>query len=102
MGLGVLDLFLPGLDVPLTPGGDDGHVGGEVLDGQLKADLVVEMCIRDRCMLLSLGIALTSHHGCEAVEKKPGVPGASGSLRVKLHRKAAQLRVVHTLSLIHI
>ena len=43
VGLGVFDLFLTGLDAPLTPGGDDGHVGGKVLDGQLEADLVVAL-----------------------------------------------------------
>ena len=43
VGLGVLDLLLPGLDAPLPPGGDDGHIGGEVLDGQLKPDLVVAL-----------------------------------------------------------
>ena len=43
VGLGVVDLLLPGLDVPLPPGGDDLHLGGEALDGQLEADLVVAL-----------------------------------------------------------
>ena len=43
VGLGVIDLFLSGLDVPLTPGGDDGHVGCETLDGQFETDLVVAL-----------------------------------------------------------
>ena len=43
MGLGVLDLLLPGLDVPNTPGGDDLHIRGEGLDGQLEAHLVVAL-----------------------------------------------------------
>ena len=41
MGLGVVDLLVPALDVPLPPGGDDLHLRGEALDGQLEADLVV-------------------------------------------------------------
>ena len=43
VGLGVIDLFLSGLDVPLAPGGDDGHVGCETLDGQFETDLVVAL-----------------------------------------------------------
>ena len=43
MRLGVGYLFLPGLDVPLPPGGDDGHVGHEVLERQLKPHLVVAL-----------------------------------------------------------
>ena len=43
MGLGVVDLLVAGLDVPLTPGGDDLHAGGDVLDRQLEADLVVAL-----------------------------------------------------------
>ena len=30
-------------DVPLPPGGDDGHLRGEALDGQLEADLIVAL-----------------------------------------------------------
>ena len=43
VGLGVVDLLLTGLDVPLTPRGDDLHVGGEALDGQLETDLIVAL-----------------------------------------------------------
>ena len=43
VGLGVVDLLVAALDVPLAPGGDDGHIGGEGLEGQLKADLVVAL-----------------------------------------------------------
>ena len=43
VGLGIVDLLVPALDVPLPPGGDDGHLRGEALDGQLKPDLVVAL-----------------------------------------------------------
>ena len=41
--LGVVDLFLTGLDAPLTPRGDDGHIGGKVLNGQLETNLIVAL-----------------------------------------------------------
>ena len=41
--LGVGDLLLTRLDVPLPPRGDDGHIGSEVLDGQLKTHLIVAL-----------------------------------------------------------
>ena len=41
--LGVVDFFLPGLDVPDPPGGDDFHLRGKGLDGQLEAHLVVPL-----------------------------------------------------------
>ena len=43
MGLGIVDLLVTALDGPLTPGGDDLHLGGEALDGQLEPDLVVAL-----------------------------------------------------------
>ena len=43
MGFGEVDLLVPGLDVPLPPGGDDLHVRGEPLDGQLKPNLIVAL-----------------------------------------------------------
>ena len=43
MRLGVGDLFLTRLDVPLPPRGDDGHIGREVLDRQLEPDLIVAL-----------------------------------------------------------
>ena len=43
VGLGVVDLLFPALDVPLTPRGDDLHLGGEALDGQLEPDLIVAL-----------------------------------------------------------
>src|SRR5699024_3032986 len=43
VSLGVVDLLVTALDVPLTPGSDDGHVGGQGLEGQLKTDLVVAL-----------------------------------------------------------
>ena len=41
--LGVVDLFLTRLDVPLPPRGDDRHIGREVLDRQLEPDLIVAL-----------------------------------------------------------
>ena len=41
--LGELYLLLPGLDAPLAPGGDYRHVGDEVLERELKPDLVVAL-----------------------------------------------------------
>ena len=58
VGLGVVDLLVPALDVPLPPGGDDGHLRGEALDGQLKADLIVALAgaaVGDGVGLLGLG-----------------------------------------------
>ena len=43
VGLSVADLLVPALDVPLTPGGDDGHVRAEGFQGQLKTHLVVAL-----------------------------------------------------------
>ena len=43
VGLGVVDFLVPGLDVPLPPGGDDLHLRSEPLDGQFKPDLVVAL-----------------------------------------------------------
>ena len=58
VGLGIVDLLVAALDVPLTPGGDDLHLGGEALDGQLKAHLVVALAgaaVADRVGTLRLG-----------------------------------------------
>ena len=46
MGFGEVDLLVPGLDVPLPPGGDDLHVRGKPLDGQLKPNLIVALAGR--------------------------------------------------------
>ena len=43
MRLGVVDLFLSGLDGPLSPGSDDLHAGRQGLDRQFEADLVVAL-----------------------------------------------------------
>ena len=43
VGLGVVDLLVPALDVPLPPGGDDLHLGSKTLDGQLEPDLVIAL-----------------------------------------------------------
>ena len=43
MGFGKVDLLVPGLDVPLPPGGDDLHVRSEPLDGKLKPNLIVAL-----------------------------------------------------------
>ena len=39
----VVDLLVTALDVPLTPGSDDGHIGAEGLQGQLETHLVVAL-----------------------------------------------------------
>ena len=41
MSLGIVDLFIAALDVPLAPRGDDHQVGSKVHDGQFKAHLIV-------------------------------------------------------------
>ena len=46
MGFGEVDLLVPGLDVPLPPRGDDLHVRGKPLDGQLKPNLIVALAGR--------------------------------------------------------
>ena len=43
VSLGVVDFLVPGLDIPLTPGGDDLHIRGKALDGQLEANLIVAL-----------------------------------------------------------
>ena len=49
VSFGVVDLFLSGLDVPLTPGSDDGHIGCKPLDGQLEPHLIVALAGRAVC-----------------------------------------------------
>ena len=58
VGLGVVDLLVTALDAPLTPRGDDGHIGGQRFQGQLKADLVVALAgaaVADGVGVLLLG-----------------------------------------------
>ena len=58
VSLGVVDLLLTGLDVPLTPRGDDLHIGSETLDGQLETDLIVALAgsaVGDGVSALGLG-----------------------------------------------
>ena len=43
VSLGVVDLLVTALDAPLPPGGDDGHVGGQRLEGQLEPHLIVAL-----------------------------------------------------------
>ena len=43
MSLGVVDLFVTALDVPLTPGSNDGHIGAQGFEGQLKTHLIVAL-----------------------------------------------------------
>ena len=43
MSLGVVNLLIAALDVPLTPRGDDLQIGCKVHDGQLKAHLIVAL-----------------------------------------------------------
>ena len=44
--LGVVDLLVTGLDLPLSPRRDDRHIRREALDGQLKPDLIVALAGR--------------------------------------------------------
>ena len=58
VGLGVVDFLVTGLEVPLTPRGDDGHVRSKCLDGQLETDLVVALAgaaVADGVCALGLG-----------------------------------------------
>ena len=41
--LGVVDLLVTALDVPLTPRSDDGHIRAQGLEGQLKTHLIVAL-----------------------------------------------------------
>ena len=41
--LGVVDLFVTALDIPLAPRSDDGHIRAEGLEGQLKTHLIVAL-----------------------------------------------------------
>ena len=43
VSLGVVDLLVPGLYIPLTPRSNDLHVGSKTLDGKLKANLIVAL-----------------------------------------------------------
>ena len=43
MSLGVVDLFVTALDVPLTPRSNDGHIGAQGLESQLKTHLIVAL-----------------------------------------------------------
>ena len=43
VSLGVVDLLVTALDVPLTPGSNDGHIGAQGLEGQLKTHLIVAL-----------------------------------------------------------
>ena len=58
VGLGVVDLLVTALDAPLTPRGDDGHIGGQRFQGQLKTDLIVALAgaaVADGIGVLLLG-----------------------------------------------
>ena len=43
MSLGVVDLLVTALDVPLTPGSNDSHIGAESLQRQLETYLVIAL-----------------------------------------------------------
>ena len=43
VSLGVIDLLVTALDVPLTPRSNDGHIGAQGLEGQLKTHLIVAL-----------------------------------------------------------
>ena len=58
MSFCVIDFFLTALDVPFSPGSDDGHIGAEVLEGQLEANLIVALtgtAVADGICALGLG-----------------------------------------------
>ena len=83
--LGVSDLLLTRLDVPLTPRGDDRHIGREVLDGQLKTHLIVALAgaaVGDGVRALLLG----------------NLDEALGDARARMAR-AEQVLLVHGASL---
>ena len=43
MSLGVVDLLVTALDIPLTPRSNDGHIGAQGLEGQLKTHLIIAL-----------------------------------------------------------
>jgi len=43
VSLGVIDLLVTALDIPLTPRSNDGHIGAQGLEGQLKTHLIVAL-----------------------------------------------------------
>ena len=43
VSLGVVDLLVTALDVPLTPRSNDGHIGAQGLEGQLKTHLIIAL-----------------------------------------------------------
>ena len=54
----VIDLFVAAFNVPYAPRGDDGHFGGERLDRQFKAHLIVPLAraaVADRVGALFFG-----------------------------------------------
>ena len=58
VGLGVVDLLVTALDVPLTPRSDDGHIRAQCLEGQLKTHLIVALtgaAVADRIRTLGTG-----------------------------------------------
>ena len=43
MGLGIVNFLFTGLNIPLTPRGDNRHIGGECLNSKLKTHLIVAL-----------------------------------------------------------
>ena len=43
VSLGVVDLLVTALDIPLTPRSNDGHIGAQGLEGQLKTHLIIAL-----------------------------------------------------------
>ena len=39
----IVDLLIPGLDIPDSPGSDDGHFRSKMLDGQFETDLIISL-----------------------------------------------------------
>ena len=100
MSLGIVDLFIAALDVPLAPRGDDLQVGCKVHDGQLKAHLIVAFAgaaVADR--IRTLGAGNLHHAFCQNGAGKAGAqqitlvicPGLHGGNDVILHKFIGQV-----------
>ena len=96
VGLGVVDLLVPALDVPLPPRGNNLHLRSKALDGQFKADLIVSLSsatVADGVRPLGLG-NLHQALGDDG-------PGESGAQQIVLilgpHHHGGDNDVVHHL-----
>ena len=100
VGLGVVDLLIAALDVPLAPRGDDLQVGCKVHDGQLKAHLIVALAgaaVADRIRTLGTGDLhhpLCQNGACKAGAQQIALvigPGLHGGDDVILHKFVGQV-----------